>query len=96
MDSTRSEAFDLLARLRESARCGDWRNAQAIALALREKELPRDPPGLTEYLRLLKETVIVAKAWRSHANASLVGLNAAAKFHDSGRDAAVGRHHFGV
>jgi hypothetical protein len=96
MDSTRSETFGMLVRLRESSRQGDWKNAQALAAALSQETVPNDPGELTEYLRLLKETVIAAKAWRSHANASLVRLNAAAKFHDTGRDTAAGRHDFGV
>lgn len=90
----------MLARLRESARQGDWKNAQALSIALStalpQKAVPNDPAELTEYLRLLKETVIVAKAWRSHATASLVRLNAAAKFQHSGRDTTLGRHDFGV
>jgi len=86
----------MLARLRESARCGDWRNAQSLSAALPQSAVPNDPGELTEYLRLLKETLIVAKAWRAHATASLVRLNAAVKFHDSGREAVVGRHNFGV
>ena len=86
----------MLARLRESARQGDWKNAEALSAALPQKAVPNDPGELTEYLLLLREIVILAKAWRSHANASLVRLNAAAKFHDAGREAAVGRHNFGV
>jgi hypothetical protein len=96
MDSPPSEIFDMLARLRESARCGDWKNAEALAARLPRQNLPSCPGELGDYLRLLKETLIVAKAWRAHANTSLGRLHAAAKFNSTGRDAAAGRHNFGV
>ena len=95
MDSPRFETFDTLARLREFARSGDWKNADALAATLRQNAAPSDPVALGEYLRLHKETLIVAKAWRAHANASLVRLNAAAQFHGAGRDSPGARHNFG-
>ena len=96
MDSLRSDAFDTLARLRESARKGDWKSAQVLSTALPRQGVPNDPGELTEYLLLLKEIVILAKAWRSHANASLTRINAATKFKDTGRVPPAGRHNFGV
>jgi hypothetical protein len=96
MDLQHSEAFNCLARLRESARRGDWKNAEALAASLPQHAVPLSPGELGEYLRLLKETLIVAKAWRAHASSSVVRLNAAAKFNSTGRDMAAGRHNFGV
>jgi hypothetical protein len=86
----------MLARLRESARRGDWKRADALAADLQCQSLQVSPGELGEYLRLLKETLIVAKAWRAHANSSLVRLNAAAQFNGTGREIMVRRHNFGV
>jgi hypothetical protein len=86
MDFQHCEVFDTLDRLRESARRGDWRNAEVLAAGLTQHAVPRNPAGLEEYLRLLKDTLVVARAWRAHAAASLVRINAAAKFSSIGRD----------
>jgi hypothetical protein len=96
MDSPRSDALDSLPRLLEFARGGDWQNAAALAAGLGQLTVQRDGADMEEYLRLLGETLIVAKIWRSHAGASLARLNAAAKFNSTGKDAAAERHNFGV
>jgi DTW domain-containing protein YfiP len=86
MDLAPSESFHALARLRESVRRGDWATVESIATGIRRHRLPPTREGLGEYLRDLKETLIVAKASRANAMASLVRLKAAAGFQSSGRE----------
>lgn len=74
---------DLLACLRESARRGDWRNALRLAEKLSRMAPPTEPRELGEHLCRLRETVIVAKASRAGAAATLVRLRAAASFNRS-------------
>ncbi len=98
MDSPLSDTLDCLDRLKEAARRGDWTNAAELAASLPQQALPPQmQPSreeLGEYLRHLKEALIVAKASRAHAAASLVRLQAAARFNHASRDFAPGRQDF--
>jgi hypothetical protein len=94
MVSQLSDILILLACLQESARRGDWVNAFDIAVSLPQQKLPAGRNELCEYLRCLKQALIVAKTSRAHAAASLVRLNAAARFNTSG-DFAPPRQEFG-
>jgi hypothetical protein len=95
MDSQLSNALEIVARLRESARRGDWTSAADIATTLPRQTLPDNGGEVGEYLRHLKETLTVAKASRAHAAASLFRLKAAAKFNYSRYDLASERQNFG-
>jgi hypothetical protein len=86
---------DALDSLRESARRGDWRNARHLAEALARTAPPADPRELENYLIRLKETVIVARASRANAAATLVRLRAAANFNRSLLPTAAGRQNPG-
>lgn len=95
MDSALSEARSAIECLKEAARRGDWRNAREIAAHLREHALPATPEELDGYLKSLKEALIVAKASRAHAAASLIRLNAAAGFHRGVPNRTRDRQNFG-
>ena len=70
----------MAACLRESARRGDWESFAALTDSLPHQTLPATPEKLGEYLQALKEALSVAKDSRAQAAASLVRLNAAARF----------------
>ena len=80
MDSQLSDRFNLVADLRESARRGDWKNALDLALALRDLTPPASAIETGEYLDRLRQALVVAKTSRAHTAATLVRLNAAARF----------------
>jgi hypothetical protein len=80
MDSQLSNALEIVGRLRESARRGDWKNAADIATTLPQQSLPDSADGVGEYLRNLKDTLTIARVSRAHTAASLVRLKAAARF----------------
>jgi hypothetical protein len=88
MDSQHSDIFDLVARIEESARRGNWKNVRALAAILPQQTLPTMHEELGEYLRRLKEALIVAKVSRANSAASLVRLNAAARFNNTRLDFA--------
>lgn len=95
MASQLSDLLDLVGCLQESARRGDWKSAGEFAAILRQQEPPAGQQELGEYLRHLKEALIVAKVSRAHAAASLVRVNAAAHFNKTQSDSALPRHGFG-
>jgi hypothetical protein len=80
MDSPRSDLFETLACLRESALRGDWNGVASLTASLPQQAREIDPEKLGEYLDALKEALSVAKDSRAHTAASLVRLNAAARF----------------
>lgn len=80
MDSPRSNVFDTVACLRESAQRGDWDGLASLTVALSQQKREVEPEKLGEYLQVLKEALSVAKDSRAHAAASLGRLNAAARF----------------
>jgi hypothetical protein len=82
MDSQRSDSLYLIACFRESARRGDWSSAGEFSTRLLQQTPPANRDDLDEYLQCMKEALIVAKASRAHAAASLVRLNAAASFNN--------------
>jgi hypothetical protein len=92
MDSRPSDSLDCL---RESARRGDWRNALLLAEKLSRQTPPTDPRELGNYLLRLTETVIVARASRANAAATLARLRAAASFNRSALASAPGRQNPG-
>jgi uncharacterized protein (DUF2236 family) len=87
MASPLSENDDLVSRLKESARRGDWQDALQLASKLPDQELPTSREELSAYLRTLAAALIEAKACRSDAVASLSRLNAAASFNSTPLDA---------
>jgi hypothetical protein len=95
MDSPLPEVLHLVACLRESARRGDWRNAAGLSAILPQQKMPDDREQVGEYLRALKDALIVAKASRAHAAASLGRLNAAAGFNRTRLDFAPARQNIG-
>ncbi len=80
MDSQLSDRFALVAELRESARRGDWNNALELALELRDLTPPASAVESSEYLDRLRQALVAAKTSRAHASATLVRINAAARF----------------
>ena len=95
MDSQLSNALEIVARLRESARRGDWTSAADIATTLPRQTLPNTGDEMGEYLRHLKEALTVARVSRAHAAASLVRLKAAARFNHARSDFGSERQNFG-
>jgi hypothetical protein len=95
MASQLSDTLDIVARLRESARRGDWESAAALATSLPRQAPPEGRDDVGEYLRLLKEALAVAKASRTHAAASLARLKAAATFNHARLDLASERQNIG-
>ena len=65
-----------------SARSGDWNTFEKLLLSVQSAPLPSAQDERTEYLKRLKEVVVVAKASRSGMAASLHRLSAAARFQD--------------
>jgi hypothetical protein len=80
MASQLSDALDCVACITESARRGDWRSAADLTALLPRETAAASRDELGEYLHCLKEAVTVAKASRAHAAASLVRLQAVARF----------------
>jgi hypothetical protein len=78
----------MVACLRESARRGDWNGVASLTAALPRQTREVNPKELGEYLHVLKEALSVAKDSRAHAAASLVRLNAAARFNHGRTDSA--------
>jgi hypothetical protein len=95
MDSQLSNALEIVSRLRESARRGDWKGAADIATTLPRQTLPDKEDEVGEYLRDLKEALTVARVSRAHAAASLVRLKAAARFNHAHCDLPSERQNFG-
>jgi hypothetical protein len=93
-DQPISDSPDLVDRLRESARAGDWQEALALASLLPRQAVPTSQHALQEYLCSLRGALIAAKASRADLAASLSRLNAAATFSNSAADSAPGRHKF--
>jgi hypothetical protein len=109
MASPLSDILGLVSRLQESARRGDWKSAGELLAILPRQTLPGNQEELGEYLRCLKQALIVAKVSRAHSAASLarcntaaarcstaaVRLNAAAQFNRTRLDFVPPRQEFG-
>jgi hypothetical protein len=95
MASQLSNSLHLIARLRESARRGDWENAGELAGLLQQETSPASPEELGELLARMKEALIVAKTSRAHLAASLARLNAAAGFNNTRLEFPQARREFG-
>lgn len=95
MASQLSNIFDVVGCLGESARRGDWKCAAELAAILRQQTLPARQDELGEYLRCLKRVLIAAKVSRAQSAASLVRLNAVARFNKIRADPAPLRQEFG-
>lgn len=80
MDSQHSELFAIVGNLQECARRGDWKSAFEAATALRDRTPPASAADTGRYLDRLRDALVVAKASRTHLAATLVRLNAAARF----------------
>ncbi len=94
MASQLSDLFAIVADLRECVRRGDWKNAFEAATALRDRTPPACAIETGRYLDRLRDALVAAKASRTHLAATLVRLNAAARF---GRSRAIAhpRQEFG-
>ena len=90
-----SETLDHVASLRESARRGDWDSTGTLAAALPQFTSGLDPADLGACLDALKGALIVARASRAHAAASLARLTAAAGFNHTRAEYALPRQEFG-
>ena len=88
MGSPHSDVFGTVACLRESARRGDWNGVASLTAALPQQTREVDPDELGKYLHVLKEALSVAKDSRSRTAASLVRLNAAARFNHARTESA--------
>jgi hypothetical protein len=102
MGSQLSDQLDIIARLQESARRGDWKSAGELTATLPQRTLPASREELGEYLRRLRQALIVAKVSRAHSAASLARcktaaarLNAATRFNKTRLDFAPPRQEFG-
>lgn len=69
--------------------------AGELAASLRRHALPDTPEEIGEYLHRLEKALIVAKTSRAHAAATLVRLNAAARFNGISVDFTAPRQDFG-
>jgi hypothetical protein len=79
---------DVFYRLMTAARGGDWSSVEHLVAVVSAGKPPCDAAGLGEYLRLLREALVTAKAARAGLAASVVRLKAAAVF---GSDSSVPR-----
>jgi hypothetical protein len=70
--------------LRQSIQGGNWSAAESMARSLPGCLLPVTQPELEGYLNALKHTVIMAKASRSIAAATLARVRAAERFQVGG------------
>ena|ERR1019366_5801656 len=95
MPSQRSDIFEVVASLQESARRGDWKSACELASILPQQTLPANREELGEYLRCLNQALIVARVSRANSAASLGRLNAAARFNKTRLGFAPPRQEFG-
>jgi hypothetical protein len=102
MASPRFDIFDLVSCLQESARRGDWKSAGELAAALRQQTPPASREEIGEYLRRLKQALIVAKVSRANSAATLARyntaagrLNAAARFNTARLETAPPRQELG-
>jgi hypothetical protein len=86
MDSQRSNALTHLRRLGDSIRADDWRTAEGLGLNFSHCEVPTGQPEMAEYLEALKQTLILARASRSVAAATLSRVRAAARFQSAAAD----------
>ena len=86
---------ELVGRLHESARRGDWQDAMELAALLPQQALPGNRAEFGEYLCSLRAALIAAKAARADSAASLSRLKAAFSFNSSGIDSAPRRQEFG-
>jgi len=95
MASHPSDLMAIVGQLRESARRGEWQNAFDLATTLRDQTPAANVIADGEYLAQLRDALIVTKASRAQAAATLVRLNAVAGFNRvRGADAAT-RQKFG-
>ncbi|HWE49105.1 MAG TPA: hypothetical protein VG273_04930 [Bryobacteraceae bacterium] len=78
--SLQAAALDLVARLQEAARRGDWQQAAALSTQFKIKPLSVNPEELAEYLGQLRQALAVARAARSSAAATLGRLRAVSRF----------------
>ena len=81
MASRLCDTAPLIAGIEESTRRGDWLNAGALTTLLKQMPVPENRDELGEYLRCLEQALIAAKTSRAHSAATLMRLNAAARFH---------------
>jgi hypothetical protein len=102
MASQLFNVLDLVARLQESARRGDWKSTGELAAHLSQQTLPAGREELGEYLLRLKQALIAAKMSRAHAAESLARINtaaarlhAASKFNDTRGSFVSSRQEFG-
>jgi hypothetical protein len=95
MASKLSDLLDIVASLEDSARRGDWPGAGRLASLLPRQSLPANGEALGEYLRCLKQALIAARVSRAWSAASLVRLNAAARFNKIRLDTSPARQEFG-
>ncbi len=84
----------MAACLGELARRGDWDGFAALTASLPRQTREVNPEKLGEYLHALKEALSVARDSRAHAAASLVRLNAAARFNRGRADSSSPRQNF--
>ena len=80
MASQHSEVFAIVGSLQEYARRGDWESAFEAATALRDSTPPANAAEAGAYLGRLQEALVAARASRAHLAATLIRLNAAARF----------------
>jgi hypothetical protein len=80
MECPLSETGDVFDALGNALRAGSWQMVSHIAGRLCAMSPPGDPAGTEEYLRRLRETLIVARAARADAQMSLSRIRAAARF----------------
>ena len=95
MDSQVSDVFGLVAHLQECARRGDWKKSLEAAAALRDRTAPANAAETGQYLDRLEDALVVAKASRAHLAATLVRVNAAARFGRTRAGAEPPRQEFG-
>jgi hypothetical protein len=81
MDSQPSDACLHAGLLRESILAADWHAADRLAGGFSAIAIPQTAEECGRYLKALRETLNLAKASRSVAQASLARVRAAASFH---------------
>jgi hypothetical protein len=94
MDFQRSDVHVQLAQVRDAIRGGNWGVAELNARELSKHTVPAQVCDMEAYLEELKQTLVLAKASRANAAASLARVRAAARFQQNRSFTTLGRQNF--
>jgi hypothetical protein len=82
------EELEVFGLLMKASRAGDWSSVADLTDIIRASTVPQLEEERQEYLRSLREALVVVKASRADLAMSAARLNAAVGFHSSGSGGA--------